>query len=490
MIKSEQSFGFARQVSWLALSLILSAGARAADDEAGRPNMVIVLADDLGWGDVGYNGHPVVQTPALDRLARDGVRLDRFYAQAASCSPTRASALTGRNGHRFGVIRANNGRMEPGERTIAELLRDHGYATGHFGKWHLGTLVEGRRDGQRGGTARGEGFYSPPWENGFDVCFSTESKTPTWNPMERPDNEVRTYWVPRSPSDDRKGWIDYGTAYWVGVNQPAGGNLEGDDSRIIMDRVLPFVREAVAREQPFLAVVWFHAPHMPVVAGPEFTQLYPGRAGFEQHYYGAITAMDAQIGRLRAALEAAGVWDDTLLVFGSDNGPESIDHSEMEPAPGSAGILRGRKRSLHEGGVRVPGIVSWPAGLAGGRVSSLPFTTSDWLPSIAGLLGEGDAPAVAPIDGCDALSLLRAGEERRPKPIPFEFVGQVSLLDNDWKLYSGDDGRTFQLYHLSTDPAESRDVAARHPERVARMRRELETWRESCRLSATGADYR
>src|SRR5690606_8455655 len=116
---------------------------------------ILVMADDLGWGDVGFNGNTIVQTPELDRLARDGVRLERFYAQAPSCSPTRASAMTGRNGYRFGVPRANNGRLEPGERSLAEMLADRGYATGHFGKWHLGTLVEGRRDGNRAGTPRG-----------------------------------------------------------------------------------------------------------------------------------------------------------------------------------------------------------------------------------------------------------------------------------------------------------------------------------------------
>jgi arylsulfatase A-like enzyme len=448
-----------------------------------------VLADDLGWGDVAYNGNPVVRTPHLDKLAADGVRLDRFYAQAPSCSPTRASTLTGRNGYRFGIIRANNGRMEPGERTIAEYLSDQGYATGHFGKWHLGTLTRGEVDGKRGGTAKGEGEYAPPWENGFQVCFSTESKVPTWNPLERPNNDVDTYWAPRAPDADPSDWVSFGTSYWLGEGKAATDNLTGDDSRIIMDRALPFIEDAVKRERPFLAVIWFHAPHMPVVAGPEFAALYPECNGFEKNYFGSITALDAQVGRLRSALEAMGVWENTLLVFGSDNGPESIAHSESEPAPGSAGILRGRKRSLNEGGVRVPGIVSWPAQLEGGRASSLPFTTSDLLPSIVGLLGGTDTDAVSPVDGIDAVSLLRAGVERRSAAIPFEFVGQVALLDNNWKLYSADDGASYALFDLSTDPTESHDVAVTHPERTAAMRVKLTTWRESCRASTTGADY-
>lgn len=458
--------------------------------KAERPNVVIILADDLGWGDVAYNGNSIVQTPALDRLAADGVRMDRFYAQAPSCSPTRASALTGRNGYRFGVIRANNGRMEPEERTIAEFLSDRGYATGHFGKWHLGTLSRDVADGKRGGTEKGVGYYAPPWDNGFQVCFSTESKVPTWNPMERPNNSVATYWSPRQTADDPADWTDFGTTYWTGEDQPATGDLTGDDSRLIMDRALPFMADAVKSGQPFLSVIWFHAPHMPVVAGPEFTALYPDRTSFEQHYFGSITALDAQIGRLRAALEDMGAWNNTLLVFGSDNGPESIDHSATEPAPGSAGIFRGRKRSLHEGGVRVPGIVSWPVALPGGRASVLPLTTSDLFPSLVNLVGGTEVGAVTPIDGIDALSLLRAGSEERDSPIPFEFVGQIALIDNCWKLYSDDDGATFSLYDLEADPTESDDIAATQPERVTAMREKLAAWRESCRASSTGADYR
>ncbi len=470
----------------VATMLVMGSVASAAD----RPNLIIVLADDLGWGDVGFNGHPIVQTPALDRLAQDGVKLARFYAQAPSCSPTRASALTGRNGYRFGVIRANNGRLEPEERSIAEALQAQGYATGHFGKWHLGTLVRGERDGKRAGTDKAVGVYSPPWDNGFEVCFSTESKVPTWNPMERPAREVDTYWAPRGEDDDPAEWVDYGTSYWVAENEAATENLQGDDSKLIMDRALPFMRDAVARGRPFLAVVWFHAPHMPVVAGPEFTKLYPGRTGFEQHYFGSITAMDAQIGRLREELEAIGAWENTVLFFGSDNGPESIAHSDTEPAPGSAGNFSGRKRSLLEGGVRVPGLVSWPAGLTGGRSSQLPMTTSDFLPSALAMIGAIDEDAVLPIDGRDALTLLRRGEERRGDPISFEFVGQVSLIDNNWKLYSDDDGATFRLFNLDTDETESTDLSGRYPERTSLMRAVLERWRESCRQSVVGADYR
>lgn len=446
-----------------------------------RPNIILLMADDLGWGDVGFNGHPYVVTPHLDRLADDGVRLERFYAQAPSCSPTRASAMTGRNGYRFGVIRANNGRLEPEELNLAEVLRAAGYRTGHFGKWHLGTLTRDRRDAKRGGTPKGEGAYAPPWEHGFDVCFSTESKVPTWNPTERPDNNVMTWWAPREVQAGGEGWVDYGTYYWTGPNSWATENLSGDDSRIIMDRALPFMEDAVATGRPFFAVIWFHAPHTPVVAGPEFTRFYAGRRGFERHYFGSITAMDAQVGRLRAALEGMGQARNTLVFFTSDNGPEDSEQGGGVPPPGTAGPFRGAKRFLYEGGIRVPGIAWWPDGLDGGRGSRLPMTTSDYLPSVLGLLGEAAPAPAAPLDGIDSLALLRAGIEVRGAPIPFEFVGQVAWIDDRYKLYSDDDGASFRLFDLLRDPGETRDLSARLPVLTRDMAVDLQAWRSRVR---------
>lgn len=473
------------------LLLGLFSAAVAAADYPDKPNVIYILADDLGWGDVGFNGHPFAQTPALDRIAGEGVRMDRFYAQAASCSPTRASAMTGRNGHRFGIPRANNGHLKPEERSLGEFLQDHGYFTGHFGKWHLGTLTETRLDANRGGKPHGVGHYAPPWDHGFDVSFVTESKVPTWDPMIRPVDAPKTYWAPREDDDDPADWVAYGTYYWTGPEQVATENLNGANSRVIMDRVIPFIEEAAEREQPFLAMVWFHTPHLPVVAGEKYTSLYADRMPFEQHYYGSITAMDEQIGRMRDRLEALGEWENTILIFGSDNGPETIDHSDEEPAAGSAGPFRGRKRFILEGGVRVPGIVSWPRELAGMTSSALPFVTTDVLPSMVNLLeGEGVDAGVTPIDGSDALSLLRAGRERRPDVIPYEFVEQLALIDNEWKLYSDDLGETYQLYNVIEDPTETRDYSAEHPDRVKWMTEYLDEWRQSTRRSLAGEDYR
>ncbi len=468
------------------LFLVFGSFALLADSP---PNVILIMADDLGWGDVGFNGNQEIRTPHLDRMAEDGIKLERFYAQAPSCSPTRASCLTGRNGYRFGVIRANNGRLETEERSLAEILSEAGFATGHFGKWHVGTLTNDVRDGKRGGTEKGVGHYAPPWENGYDVTFATESKVPTWNPMERPDNEVMTYWEPRENASSGTDWVSYQTHYWIGEGRWAEDNLSGDDSRVIVDRVLPFIDDAVAQEKPFFASIWFHTPHLPVVAGPEYAKLYEAFGDYKKHYYGCITAMDAQIGRLRDRLSQLGVADDTLIFFASDNGPETIDHDDGQKAPGSAGPFRGYKRTLFEGGIRVPGIVLWPNGIKGGKSSSLAVCTSDYLPTILAACDIEDQRAIRPLDGMNVLSLLQKGTERRRHPIPFQFLDQLALIDDRYKLYSNDGGGTFQLFDMKTDTAESTDMSAAHPSRVKRMSARLLEWTASCRASAEGADY-
>ena len=304
------------------------------------------MCDDLGWGDVGFNGNKIIRTPHLDAMAKAGLKFNRFYAAAPVCSPTLGSCITGRHPYRYGIPFANSGHMKPEELTLAELLKKQGYTTGHFGKWHLGTLTKTVKDANRGGP-RGSKHFSPPQANGFDVCFSTESKVPTWDPLLRPKgNNSSKWWDPVSAAGEAK---PYGTAYWNERGESVTGNTRGDDSRVIMDRAIPFIRGAARRGQPFFGIVWFHAPHLPVVAGPRHTAMYAGHAKYAQHYYGCITALDEQIGRLRAELRALGVADDTVLFFCSDNGPEG----QASSAPGTAANLSGRKRSLLEGGILV-----------------------------------------------------------------------------------------------------------------------------------------
>jgi arylsulfatase A-like enzyme len=428
-----------------------------APDRDSLPNVVLLMADDQGWGDTGYNGHAILKTPHLDAMSREGIRFDRWYAAAPVCSPTRGSCLTGRHPYRYGVFTANAGHMKKEEVTLAEALKAKGYATGHFGKWHLGTLSRTAKDGRRGG--KGDAHYAPPWEHGFDVCFSTEVQMPTWDPMK--DQSV-------SP-----------TRYWEAEGKAAMANLEGDDARVIMDRALPFIRDAARRQAPFLAVVWFHTPHEPVRGGGKYLEMYEGHAA--KAYYACITAMDEQVGRLRKELAELGVAGNTMVWYSSDNGPEHKD------GPGSAGPFRGRKRSLYEGGVRVPGLLAWPDRIRQPRVATMPCVTSDYLPTILELAG---AEPRGPIDGVSLVPLIEGRMTERPRPIGFESDSQLALTENRFKLYSSDKGKSFELYDLVADPGEMDDLARAKRDEVARLSTALEEWRASCRASREGKDYR
>jgi arylsulfatase A-like enzyme len=461
-------------------------------EAAERPNIILVMADDLGWGDTGYNGHPTLKTPHLDAMARDGLRFERFYSGAPVCSPTRGSCLTGRHPYRYGIFFANTGHLPQQEVTLAELLGSLGYTTGHFGKWHLGTLTKTIKESNRGGPG-GVAHYAPPWDNGFDVCFSTEAKVPTYDPMLKPKSARRTWW---DPVEDDAEAVEYGTHYWTGEGEMVTENLRGDDSRIIMDRAIPFIRDAVKHDQPFFTVVWFHAPHLPVVAGPKYTTMYKGADKHTQHYWGCITALDEQVGRLRSELKQLGVEENTMLWFASDNGPEGNDK-----APGTTKGLRGRKRSLFEGGVRVPGLLVWPERVKAGRSTAVPASTCDYLPTILELL-DIERTDVQPLDGVSLLPLIEGSMQQRPEPIAFESAGQVALVDNRYKIVhqpkGGRGGRNknenltaedFLLFDIQADPGEKNDLAAEHPDVVKEMAKRLLAWRESCNNSRAGEDY-
>ncbi len=445
--------------------------------KARRPNIILCMSDDQGWGDTGYNGHPHLKTPALDAMARSGIRFDRFYSGAPVCSPTRGSCLTGRHPYRYGIFGANSGHMPERELTLAEALKPLGYTTGHFGKWHLGTLTATEKDSNRGGPKHKD-HYSPPWDNGFDVCFSTEAKVPTWDPMLNPKSRIQGVSKKSEPG------TPYGTRFWTGPGEKVEDNLEGDDSRVIMDRAIPFVRDAVKRNVPFLAVVWFHAPHAPVVAGPDHRKIYADLGEGEQHYYGCITALDQQVGRLRQELRDLGAAEETMLWYCSDNGPEGRKREGRNQ--GSAGPFRGRKRSLFEGGVRVPGLLEWPAGIVEPRVIDSPCCTSDYFPTVMEVLGFMPGNQAGSCDGVSLLPLIEKGDAPRPVPIGFESGKQLSLTDNRYKLISQDRGETYMLFDLRDDPGETTDLAEEKPGTVEAMRNLVESWRASCEESRTG----
>lgn len=457
------------------------------------PNVVLIMADDLGYGDVAYQGHPKVKTPALDLLAKEGVRLGRFYAAAPVCSPTRASCLTGRHPFRVGIRWAASGHIHASETTIAEALKTRGYATAHFGKWHLGglsrtvrqTYVDRQVDPRR---------YSPPWENGFDVSFSCENTVPTFNPGYltcAPFGEPGYKMVMDRPVelDQRTGGFVWRDRFWTGSGRFVDEWLAGPLPKILTDRTLSFVKDQVEQKTPFFVTLWFSSPHTPVVAGPKHRKLYPDSSIEEQHWLGCISAMDEQIGRLRRELAKLGVLDDTLIWFCSDNGPTWVhDHA-------SAGPLRGGKGTLWEGGIRVPSVVSWPKRIKGGRRVDAPIVTSDFFPTILAAAGV-KVDEQRRIDGVDVLPLLDGRVEKRAEPIGFvsprllsdaqdtkawSKIGgrQMAWIDGDLKLISRDEGKTWKLFDVATDQGEQADLAAQRPEVVAKMRTAWRAWYRS-----------
>jgi len=437
------------------LTLGSAAVATAAADPK-RPNIILAMADDQGWGDTSYNGHPVLKTPTLDAMSRSGIRFDRFYSGAPVCSPTRGSCLTGRHPYRYGIFFANadTGADDPSkyilpdrERTIAEYLKPLGYTAGHFGKWHLGDFSGPRK--------------SAPTDNGFDEFFSTTRKVATLDP----------------------------DGYWTKDGRIPAASTTGDDSELLMSRALDFIRRAARRGQPFVAVIWFHAPHVPFRAGQKHRAPYASEPESTQHYWGSIASVDEQMGRLRSTLDELGIRQDTMLWYASDNGPEG-DRGE-DASPGTAGPWRGRKRSLFEGGVRVPGLLEWPRRFPKPFVVKAAASTSDYLPTVLSALNQPIAPA-ADFDGINLLPLLQSRKPSRERAIGFETMGntrgspKLALIEDRFKLLSNLEESGDLLFDLSADPGETTDVAAKYPDVRSRMKEALKRWRESCTRSREG----
>lgn len=447
-----------------------------------HPNIILIMSDDQGYGDVSYGGHPYIQTPHLDQMVNDGIEFTRFYAASPVCSPTRASVLTGRNPERFGVCYANCGHLKKDEISLPEMLKELGYATGHFGKWHLGTLTKDVIESNRGGRIAYENDYSPPWENGYDTSFVTESKVPTWNPMVTPASSAMDV-------GDRKEGTPFGTNYWIGPGEIVKDNLQGDDSRIIMDRVIPFIDKAVNNQHPFLSVIWFHTPHLPTLTGDKYKGLYEGLDEDQKNYYGSITAMDEQIGRLRGYLKELNIEDNTIIFFASDNGPAG-----KTPIKRHIGItkgLDGRKFSLKEGGIRVPGILVWPGKIPKGKVVNTPVYTSDYFSSIASILDIDITKYQRPYDGANIFDFVKDGKKYllEDRYLQFLVEGQAALIGTRYKIYRENSDSDWELFDLLYDPSESKNIAKEKPELVENLKQKWDTWKVSVDHSAKGNDY-
>ena len=467
-------------VNAIALLICLSAfnkSVTAADKDL--PNVIMIMSDDQGWGDVGFNGNTRIQTPQLDAMAADGVKFDRFYAAAPLCSPTRGSCLTGRYPFRFGVLAAHTGGMRVGEFTIAEMLKKQGYATGFFGKWHLGWVKES--------DAGSRGFFSPPGQHGFDQWFATTSAVPTWDPCVTP-----------------MGWNKWGAtegepwkggAPYVLNGKEVRENVSGDDSRVIMDRAIDFVTEKKDGKAPFFATVWFHAPHEPVVAGEKYKALYPKAGEKRKNYYGCITAMDEQIGRLRKTLKETGLAENTVIFFCSDNGP---DDNNARNGIASAGDFRGHKHNMYEGGTLVPACAVWPGVIPAGTETNVRCATVDYFPTIASITGfKFPQKDKRPIDGVDLMPVIRGDVAQRQTDLFFGYRRLVSGIDGqalirgNWKLVREAKSKPKTgLYDLQSDPYEKNDLAEAKPELFKALSEAMEGYDDSCQQSRDGADYR
>ncbi len=454
--------------------IVLQGFAQSKKIKGSRPNVILIMADDLGYGDVGFTGNEKVITPNLDNLSKEGATLTNFYAAAPLCSPTRASVLTGRSPFRQGIFAAHTQGMRPAEKTIPEFLQKEGYKTGFFGKWHLGWVEPDKVESR--------GIYSPPWHHGYEETFATKSAVPTWNPTKTPEG-----WTSWGAQEDGS----WGGSIYVHNGTPVTENLEGDDSRIIMDRAIPFMEESISNDEPFFATIWFHTPHEPVVAGPEYLAKYPDLPDAQKHLYGAITAMDDQIGRLHAFLKEKNVDDNTIIFFCSDNGPSD---GLAKKGIASAGPYRGHKHEMWEGGLRVPSLIFWPNHIKP-MVADFQSSTVDYLPTILDILDIPTSKKI-PLDGVSLKPvLLNGATDKRSVPIASGFqrlykdIGLYALIKGDYKICIPEKGDGMMLFNLSKDPYETRDLAAEKPELLKKMTEELEKIKASWRLSREGKDY-
>lgn len=410
---------------------------------AERPNVVVFLADDLGYGDLGCYGHPRIQTPHLDAFAKQGVRLTQCYSASAVCSPSRSAILTGRTPHRNGVFTwiaaGSEVHLRTSEITLPKLLKDTGYATCHVGKWHL--------NGK---------FNSPdqpqPSDHGYDHWMATQNNAAPNH--KNPTNFVR--------------------------NGKPVGKLDGFSAPLVVGEAIDWLTTKRDKTKPFVLAVWTHEPHLPIESDPEFQKPYDGMAEDFRQHHGNVTQLDHAFGKLMKALDDQKLTDSTLVVFTADNGPEGDGLKAR--TRGSTGGLRGRKRSMYEGGIRVPGIVRWPGQIKPGTTSDVPVIGSDLFPTVLAACGV-KAPVDRALDGLDMLPVLTGKVATVARKVPLYWRLDMApaaenlhlaMRDGDWKLLASRDFKNLELYNLKADPQEKTNLRENEPERFVTMRKRLE----------------
>ena len=434
----------------VALLLIVAGEAEASSFPSGseRPNVILIITDDQGYGDIGVHGNSRLSTPKLDRLWLDSVRLTDFHVDP-TCSPTRSALMSGRYSTRTGVWHTIMGRslMDSGEETLAELFRANGYRTGMFGKWHLGDNYPNRPQDQ--------GFEHVVWHHGGGVGQGPDY----W------DNDYfdDTYEV----NGEWKQFEGYCTDVWF---REATAFIEAEDDR------------------PFFAYLSTNAPHGPFRVAESYSRPYSehGVPPTMAKFYGMIANIDENLGRLRAHLKESGLAENTLLLFMTDNGT-AAGHGPRKGEQGSWGGynsgMRGQKGSEYEGGHRVPCFVTWPAGgIRGGRDVDALAAHVDLFPTLAELCGL-ERRGTRALDGASLAAALRKtgpAPEGRTLFVHSQRVAspekwrKSAVMSDRWRLVNG-----VELYDLRSDPGQTEDLAATHPDRVEQLRARYDSWWDS-----------
>ncbi len=427
--------------------------ASAEHKPVAKPNFIIVLADDLGWGDLACMGHPIAKTPHLDRFAAEGMRFNQFYAGAPICSPSRAALITGRSAYRVGVYdlvgsnSAQGGRAFPvEERTLGEILKSAGYRTFLGGKWHLSPSAAGTM---------------PAREHGFGGKDTFKAKA---------------------------GQLVEELETWLHLTRGLSDEAPFFAFLSLREVHEPVVRWSTQEQRERYSLT--DASRMSELPNGGMQERETARQGNPRSYLGAISAMDDAMGDLIRVLEKRGLRENTVVLFTSDNGPES----SMPNSFGTAGPLRGAKGTVFEGGIRVPTFMQWPGKVKGGTISEEPLHFVDVLPTFCAAAGVQPEAGIQ-LDGENFLPLLTGESFRRQRPLYWNLWHarggyQVAMRRGKWKILAGtgpiDDEKTvmehireapfqdFALYDLEADPTESRELSAESPSEFASMKQALE----------------
>ncbi|MBC2593218.1 sulfatase-like hydrolase/transferase [Ruficoccus amylovorans] len=418
-------------------------------------NILYIVNDDQGWGDLGSQGHPFLKTPNLDRLAVMGCTLTDFYVTGPVCSPSRVGMVTGRIQNRFGLNQLiNAGEKErlplfqyipPEEPTLPRLLQKAGYTTAHIGKWHCSFP-------ERPGSPR-------MWDYGYDYAAVLNAG--------------------RHNSYKDSGWDESVNHKTTRIQTP--GQWSAD---VYVDKAIDFISKA--GDKPFFVNLWSFAPHQEVDASDEYRALYKDRTESEQYFCGAITQMDAAYGRLFDFLEQQGLMEKTIIIFTSDNGPEPHLITWSDRARGSAGGLRGAKHELYDGGIRAPGLIVWPGVTKPGSVIHTPVWTPDIAATLCDYVHE-KPPAEYPFDGVNIEPLLEGKPFTRKDPMYWQAPWRgtslrdgtedtsppLALRDGRWKMLCNDDFTGIELYNMEIDMNEKWNMKDEYPEVTEKLLAEM-----------------